>query len=61
MQPVLQKLCPNDSKDIIAERLERGLACEICLPKDYEDKIKDKDELIQFLQENGKLEGDFLE
>lgn len=61
MQPILQKLCPNDRNDITAERLEKGLACEICLPAEELSKITSKQEVIYYLEKSNKLAGDFFE
>ncbi|MBC7217661.1 MAG: reverse gyrase [Candidatus Caldatribacterium sp.] len=52
---IFRNLCPNCGERISAERLEKGLACEKCLPE--EPETGDKTSLCELLQKRGKLQG----
>lgn len=52
---IFRNLCPNCGGRISTERLEKGLACEKCLPD--EPEIGDKTPLCELLQKRGKLQG----
>lgn len=53
--PIYERMCPNCGREITADRLEKGLPCTVCLPR--EPKSSDILEIGLELAKEGKLKG----